>query len=78
MLDAARSRIQTVYAFPRAGVYAPRRVLYDASRLIARKVGAQYHFDRSDCASLKSVVNAGLQLAAGTLPDHLKLTGKLL
>jgi hypothetical protein len=55
-----------------------RRVLYDASRLIARKVGAQYHFDRSDCASLKSVVNAGLQLAAGTLPDPLKLTGKLL
>ncbi|MFY9813134.1 MAG: hypothetical protein WCF70_08625 [Dehalococcoidales bacterium] len=55
-----------------------RRVLYDASRLIARKYGAQLHFDRSDCASLKSVVNAGLQLAAGTLPDPLKLTGKLL
>src|ERR1017187_286780 len=37
MLDATRSRIQTVYAFPRAGVYAPRRILYDAVDCVARQ-----------------------------------------
>src|ERR1017187_4358961 len=37
MLDATRSRIQTVYAFPRAGVYAPRRILYDALDCVARQ-----------------------------------------
>ena len=55
-----------------------RRVLYDASRLIARKYGAQHHFDRADRACLKSIVNAGLQQASGAPPDPLKLTGKLL
>ena len=55
-----------------------RRVLYDASRLIARKYGAQHHFDRADRACLKSIVNSGLQQASGAPPDPLKLTGKLL
>ena len=55
-----------------------RRVLYDASRLIARKYGAQHHFDRADRSCLKSIVNAGLQQASGAPPDPLKLTGKLL
>jgi len=55
-----------------------RRVLYDASRLIARKYGAQHHFDRADRACLKSIVNSGLQQASGAPPDPLKLTKKLL
>ena len=76
LLDVAVLRIKVQGVLQQAP--DNRRVLYDASRLIARKYGAQLHFDRSDCASLKSVVNAGLQLAAGTLPDPLKLTGKLL
>ena len=55
-----------------------RRVLYDASRLIARKYGAQHHFNRAARACLKSIVNAGLQQASGSPPAPLKITGKLL
>jgi hypothetical protein len=55
-----------------------RRVLYDASRLIAGKYGVQHHLARADRSCLKSIVNAGLQQASGAPPDPLKLTGKLL
>ena len=55
-----------------------RRVLNGASRLIARRYGAQYQLDRSGHAYLKSIVNAGLQQATGALPDPFKFPEKLL
>ena len=55
-----------------------RRVLYDASRVIAKRYAAQYHFDRSERAYLKSIVNAGLQQTTGASPDPFKFREKLL
>jgi hypothetical protein len=55
-----------------------RRVLYDASRVIAKRYAAQYDFDRAERSYLKSIVNAGLQQASGIEPDSFKFPGKLL
>ena len=75
-LDVAVLRIKVQGVLHQAP--GTRRVLYDASRLIAGKYGVQHHLARADRSCLKSIVNAGLQQASGAPPDPLKLTGKLL
>ena len=55
-----------------------RRVLYDASRVIAKRYASKYQFDRSERSYLKAIVNAGLQQVSGLEPDPFKFPGKLL
>src|ERR1022692_1215867 len=59
MPDATRSRIQTVHAFPRAGINAPRRILYDALDCVA-------------CQPVRGFVNPQPKMRTAGVIDHPK------
>jgi hypothetical protein len=75
-LDVAVLRIKVQGVLQQAP--GNRRVLYDVSRVIAKRYASKYQFDRSERSYLKSIVNAGLQQVSGLEPDPFKFPGKLL